>query len=345
MILLNPEKSIGNEEVLYLIHLIVENLSSPVRMLTFPGIRIFIQGLSVKIRQSMGISGKMSRYPVQDYANLIFMKVINQIHKVLRASVSGGRCIIARYLIPPGTVKGMFRNPHQLHMSIPHLLHIVCQTVGQLPVAVKSVLIRSMRMLFPGTRMYLIDRHRRFLWIPLLPLLHPDTVAPSKTADIRNLRGRSRALLRFKCIGVSLVEQSVIRCLNQIFIKTSHLHIRNKQFIDPKGLQAFHLMAFLVPSVKLPNDMHAMGMGRPDSKMYAFLSLMLCRVGTQLPKNIVVIPLAKQILIHICHKAGRNRRLPFPFRLYFPFLFLRFSHNTHSCMILNTALPPAGISK
>lgn len=48
------------------------------------------------------------------------MQIINKIFKLFRCSVAGGRCVIARYLIAPGTVKRMLCNSHQLYVGIAH---------------------------------------------------------------------------------------------------------------------------------------------------------------------------------------------------------------------------------
>ena len=132
--------------------------------------------------------------------------------------------------------------------------------------------------------------------------------------------------------------------LNKKLVKGPHLHTGDKQLVNSQRLQVLHLMAFLVPPVKLSDHMHPMGMRRPDCKMNALLSLMLDGMRSQLSENIIVISLSEQILIHICHKAGGQLRLLLSSRLCFLFLFLCLSHNAHSCNILNTALPPADIS-
>ena len=64
MIMLNPHERTANQEVLHFIFAIIKDLCSPVRMLSHTGIRIFIQTGTVKIRQSMRITGKVCRHPV-----------------------------------------------------------------------------------------------------------------------------------------------------------------------------------------------------------------------------------------------------------------------------------------
>ena len=72
MIVFKPVQSICNQEIGYFIFTVIKYLSTPVGMLPFSGIRIFIKRLSIKIGKAMGIFRKMSRYPVQNNADAFF---------------------------------------------------------------------------------------------------------------------------------------------------------------------------------------------------------------------------------------------------------------------------------
>ena len=77
MEMLDPEQSVGDQEVAHLIFPVVKDLGPPIRMLPFSGIRIFKSRRPVKIRQAMGISGEMRRNPVQDNADLVAVEIID----------------------------------------------------------------------------------------------------------------------------------------------------------------------------------------------------------------------------------------------------------------------------
>ena len=47
-------------------------------------------------------------------------------------------------------------------------------------------------------------------------------------------------------------------------------------------------------------------MGRPYREVNTLFSLEYGGMGSQLPKDIIVISLSNQILIKICHEAGRK---------------------------------------
>ena len=107
-----PVKGIGNQEVLHLRLPIIKNLGSPVGMLSQPGIRMFITGLSIEIGKAMRILWKMCRYPIENDSDAGLMQNVHHFHKVLRTAVTGGRRIVACHLIPPGSVKGVLCNAH-----------------------------------------------------------------------------------------------------------------------------------------------------------------------------------------------------------------------------------------
>ena len=162
---------------------------------------------------------------------------IDKICKILRRSITGSRCIITGYLISPGTVKRILGNTHQLNMCISHLLHIRDQIFHKIPITVKSVIL-SARMAHPGSRMYLVDRHRFCIDIfGLCTLFHPFFIGPLKMLYIRDGRCRSRTKLCIICIWIRLIEPFSIFRLYQVFIQCTFLDPRNKQFEYSHGIR------------------------------------------------------------------------------------------------------------
>ena len=137
MILLRPVKRIGNQEVGHLRTSVVVNQSTPVRMRALAGIPVLINTGSVKAGQSIGIPREMSRNPVQNHADSLTVHIIHKVHKIIRRSVTAGRCIVASYLISPGSVQRMLHHRHQFYMGISHILYIFSQTGRNLSVIVK----------------------------------------------------------------------------------------------------------------------------------------------------------------------------------------------------------------
>ena len=268
---------------------------------------MFKNASPVKFSQSVGISSKMGGYPVQYDTHPRPVERIYQIHKILRASVPGGRCIIARNLIAPGTVEGMLRNTHQLHMGIFHFLQILYQPVCKLTIIVKA--LRAVRMLHKGADVALINCHGFPVHILFILLIHPFGVLPFKAGKIRDHRRGTGAILRIVGKGIRLIQLSAVPCGNQELIHISLLRLRNKQPPDSYRSQLFHGMAPLVPPIKASDHMDRLGIGRPHSEINSVLFVLTGQMGTQLFVDIIVGSLGKQILICL-----RDKDL-FPFHI------------------------------
>ena len=120
----DPVQCVCNKEIFYFVFCQIKDSGSPIGMLTLSGIRIFKNTLSVKASQSMLIRTKVSRYPIQNDPDPVSMHQIDQVHEVFRCSIPCSRCIIAGHLVPPGSIKRMLGDPHQLDMRILHFLEI-----------------------------------------------------------------------------------------------------------------------------------------------------------------------------------------------------------------------------
>ena len=296
MIVLNPEQCIGDQEILHLRLAVVENLRPPVRMLSLSRIRIFKCRRTVKISQSMGILWKMRRYPVQDHTDAIPVQIINHIGKILRCPVTGSRRIISGYLIPPGSVKRMLCNPHQFYMSVSHLFHIICDRMCELAICIKSFLFGT-RITHPGAHMYLIDRQRILLLIPLFPLLQPLLVRPLQIRNIGHSGSRTRTPLRIICKRIRLKNPFSCLCLDTEFIQIPFLRSRHKTSVDPKRLLTMHLIRPKIPCVKFTYNGHSRCMRRPYCKIDTFLLLLHGLVRSHLAEDLIVRALSEKILI------------------------------------------------
>ena len=77
MEMLDPEQRVCNEEISHFCLAIVKDLRPPVRMFALSWIRILKSRRSVKIRQSMRVSGEMCGYPVKNNPNIVPMQMID----------------------------------------------------------------------------------------------------------------------------------------------------------------------------------------------------------------------------------------------------------------------------
>ena len=229
----HPVEGIRDQEVFNLIFTVVKDLCAPVRMFSLSRVRVLVERLSVKVGKSMGVFREVSRNPVQDHADALFMKIVYEVHELLRSAVTGGRCVVSGDLVAPGTVIRMFCNSHELYMGVAHLLHIVGQLVGCLHICIITFLLRAV-FLSPGAEMNFVDRHRGFYRISFFSRVHPACIFPFKTADVFRDGSGSRTEFCVDCIRVSFEQDLSILCGDRKFVEFSKADARNKCLIDPR---------------------------------------------------------------------------------------------------------------
>ena len=82
----------------------------------------FVKIGSVEKMKPVGIAGKVRRHPVEDHANIIFMKFIDEKHEVLRRPETGCCRKKTGHLIAPAWVVGIFHHGHEFYMRELHFL-------------------------------------------------------------------------------------------------------------------------------------------------------------------------------------------------------------------------------
>ena len=100
MIVIQPEERAAQQEAADLMPAIIEDEAFPVGMITLLRIRMLEEMRAVEITQAMLVVGKMRRHPIENHANALLMKIIDQVHQVLgRAVPARGRevtgCLIS----------------------------------------------------------------------------------------------------------------------------------------------------------------------------------------------------------------------------------------------------------
>ena len=281
VVFLDPEQRVGDQEILHFILAVIKNFCPPVRMLAFSGVCILICGGSVKVSQPMGVLWEMGWHPVKDHTDLILMHVIYKILEIFRRSVPGRRGIIPCYLVSPGTVIGMFRYAHQLHMGVPHLFDIVCQRMSQLPVVIESVLIPVIdRMFLPGTRMQLIDRHGILLLIEFQAFFHPDGITPFEFGNVIYTGSCTGAVLRIVGIRVRLEEQLALVCGNAEFVQVTLPHFWYEELVNTHIIVTFHHIFVGIPFVEISHNRYRFGVRCPDGEIYAVFAPLCCGMCT-----------------------------------------------------------------
>ena len=274
MVFGQPIQRIGNQEILDLVSAVVKNFGAPIRMLALLWVCILIQRLAVKVCQTVFVTRKMCRNPVQNDTDFMLMQIIDEVHKVLRRAVAGCRRIISRDLIAPRAVKRMLCDANQLDVSISHLLEIGDQLRRQLAEVIKSrIVLIFRRVLFPRARMHLINCHRLLLEFGLCAFVNPTIVRPLKSVNRSDLGCSARAHLCAEAIRVTLENRLAILTGHGIFVQRTFLHARHEQFMNTERLQTRHRVRFAIPAVKIADQTYARGIRCPNGKIHTLLAL------------------------------------------------------------------------
>jgi len=98
--------------------------------------RVFVEGGSIVIPQSIIINGKMDGNKIKKDSYLVLMAEIHKFLKLPGRAVPGGRSEKACVLITPGFIGGMLRKRHQLYVVVAVFFQPWNQQLCQLLIAV-----------------------------------------------------------------------------------------------------------------------------------------------------------------------------------------------------------------
>ena len=310
VIFIQPVEGIGPEEIGHLVHLIIEDLGTPVRVLSLAGVRMLVQRLSVKIRKAVSISREVGRNPVQNDADALLVQIVDKIHEFLRAAVAGGGGIVAGYLVTPGSVKGMLGNAHELHVGVAHLQDIVGQLVGSFHIVIVAVLFLA-HLLAPGTDVTFIDGHGGLQDVILCPRAHPLVIAPGKSGDVRGFGRGARTVFGRITVGVRLVENLAGLCGDGVFIELFRLQAGNEDFVDTAVGQQCHGRGFRIPAVEIAYQMNSRRVRRPDSEVIAGLAPVNGRVRAQLVVDFIMPAFTEQVAVQLADDSDAHGLIRF----------------------------------
>ena len=303
MELLDPVERVGDQEVGNLVLFIVENFGAPVRMLAFSWVRVLKEGLPVEICKAVCIPREVCWNPVQNDADAFFVHVVYEVFKLLRRAVTGGRGIIAGYLITPGAIVRMFGNTHKLHVGVAHIFDVSGELCGCLFIGIVTIFFRAV-FLFPGAQMHLINAHGRFTRIGAFPFLYPGSIAPAEEVVKGGDGSRTRPIFCVLGKRIGLEDDFAGLGRDGKFIKLSRLDARNETFVNTGGFQYLHWAGIRIPVVEVAYNTDGCGMRSPDRKIIAVLPLIGFRVRTELVIDLIMGTFSEEITVTGGDKAS-----------------------------------------
>ena len=185
---------IGDQEILDLITTVIEDQRAPVGVFALARVGMLVDMGAVEPSHGVGILGKMRRYPVQNYPDVVLMTAVDQLHQIFRFAVARCRCVEIGNLITPGRTVRMLGQRQEFDMGESHFQYVGNQLIGQFPIRQEA----TVGMAPPGTSMDFVNSDWPFPDIDACAALHPGTIAPTVLANRVVDHARSTG----RCFGV-----------------------------------------------------------------------------------------------------------------------------------------------
>ena len=267
-------------------------------MLALSRVGILIGRGTIEIRQSLRILREVRRYPVEDHADTVLVKIIHHVHELLRGTMAARRCEIAGHLITPAGVQRMLCDAHQLDVGVAHIVTVLGELMCRLGIGIEAVFLLAV-LLPPGAEMALINRHRLCEGRGLRARTHPALVAPAIPGEIRGLRCRTRTELCGKCIRICLIQDIATLCMNRELVDLTEAHALDESLVDTARLERKHVVRLHIPPVPVADDGNGLRMWCPDREVHALLPMQCRRVCTHLLINLIIAALAEEVTIEL----------------------------------------------
>ena len=267
--LLDPEHRGREQQVSRRGLAIVEHARAPFLVLHLERIGVLVQMRAVELDQTAAVLREVSRNPVHDDAEAGLMRLVDQIHEILRRAVAAGRGEIADDLITPRAVERILGQRHELDVRVAHFLDVGHKLVRHLAVGIKVAVLVHL----PRAEMAFVDVDRTGIRQVVLSPLEPAVVAPFVAADVIRLGGVARASLEMEAVGVGLVENVARLGPYAVLVRGIFRDIRN-EFLPDALLVAGHVIGFPVPAVELTHDRHVRRLRRVYAEQISLLAVL-----------------------------------------------------------------------
>ena len=167
--LLQPVDGVGDEEVAHLEAPEVEDVGTPVGLVTAARVRVLVQGEAVEAGQGERVTREVPGHPVEDDADAGLVQRVDQVAEVVGGAEPGRRGVVPGDLVAPGRAVRVLHDREQLDVGEAEVLDVVDEVFGHLAVG---------QPLSPRAQVHLVGAHRAGVRVALRALLHPLRVTP-----------------------------------------------------------------------------------------------------------------------------------------------------------------------
>src|SRR6266568_2716094 len=118
-------------------------------------VRVFIEMGAIELGEAVGVTREMRGSPVENDSDAGLVTTIHKLHEFGGCAEAAGGGIVAKSLIPPGAVIGMFHDGKQLDVRVAEIHDVGDELVAELVVAEPAIVI--LRDAPPGAEVDFVD--------------------------------------------------------------------------------------------------------------------------------------------------------------------------------------------
>ena len=268
VVLVQPEQRVGDQEIADFVAAVIEDHRAPVGMLALPRILVFVQRRAVEASQAVAVPREMGRHPIENHADAVAMAVVDEVHEVFGRAVAAGDRIVAHRLIAPTARERMLADRQQFEVRVAHLLAVVHQSTGQLPIVQPAVqLVARSAANCPDAlrRSRSAGSARRACGaVPS----RPGRSSGNATGRPRSMRCAAATRRRTRTDRSCRSTSPSARPHAELVLLT-RAHLGNEQFPDAAGNVLAHRMPPRVPAIEFPDHADGRRVGSPDGEVRA----------------------------------------------------------------------------
>src|SRR5690554_5621326 len=242
----------------------------------------------------MGVTAEMSRHPVQNHADVIFMTFVDELHEFFGFTVSGSDTVVSGDLITPGIIQGMFHHREKLHVGVAQILHIR----NELLYILLKIKEFSIPVSLPGAQMNLINVHGIGVQILSLVFGTPGTILPFESCEVFHHRSCFWPQFRIKCIGVCLEKLESVMSSDSVFVDCIFSDPFHKGGPDSSRTLRKHFS--ITPVVEITSYENTLCIGCPYGELHTFFSFKFDDVCAHEFITANMFSGVEQIMVELC---------------------------------------------
>ena len=207
---LRPVVRIGDQEVAHLVAAVVEDIGSPVGVLTAARVGMLVERRPVESRERPPVAWKVSRHPVEDHADAVAVHDLDEAAEIVRRAMPRGRRVVPGDLVSPRSTERVLHDRQQLHVGEPQGKAVGRERLGDLAIVQGA----AVGITPPGTEVNLIGRKRRLVDGRTRAGAHPRAIAPPVPALLDDAR-RAGRVIRGPGQGIGLEDAHAVAARDQ----------------------------------------------------------------------------------------------------------------------------------